>query len=333
FELWRSYRHGLKGKALVHEWTVTASQFVPASLSFLYWIANNDATHNTINRFGSLEDKLAALVSPANFGNPLIDIPTALFLAFVLVFCRTNRFVTLAPALKIPLLLLTLVTVLMPSHLFGVWGTDFRLPPILGCILIAGVSIQPEGWRPIRFIVIAGICLFATRSFGIAHYWQDTDQKFREFKAATQVLNPGGKLLVVQDNDDLPDDKLIGYSNLFWHLGALAVIERSNFFPFLFTGHSAVDSAPATKLIDTPVGTPVTRHTLAADADPAKSKYSVGDYLSRYFRTYWVGWPDHFDYVLVVRFDNQENPYPERLERTFSGSYFDIFRVVPARRP
>jgi hypothetical protein len=45
---------------------------------------------------------------------------------------------------------------------------------------------------------------------------------------------------------------------------------------------------------------------------------------------YWPGWPQHYDYVVSIRFDNRENPDPGRLQRVRSGTFFDIYRVMKA---
>ncbi len=120
------------------------------------------------------------------------------------------------------------------------------------------------------------------------------------------------------------------YPKQRWHLPALAVIERSVFLPTLFTGHTTIAAAPALHAIDTPVGNPISPKLLAMGADPAPSPVPLGFHLEHYMRTYWIGWPRHFDYLLFIHFGRSEALDPDRLVPVGHGGMFDIFRI---RRP
>lgn len=309
-------------------YVVSGGQFVVPFILFLAWVGSNESTSDAINRFGPLAAKIVALMSPVHFGLPAIDIPTAIFLGSVLILCMTRRWVWISASLRLPLLFLTLVAALMPNFLSGVWGTDFRLPAIVGCVLVAGVRTRPIALRQVRLIIAVAVVLLVGRTAMIADHWHDLDAKFEEFRTASHVMPRGSRLLVLADPDDVPDGTPPLYEMKFWHMGALAVIERGSFYPTLFTGHTTVNASPGTALIDSPVGTPVSRKVLSGTADASKSPYPLNHRLSRYIWLYWIGWPEHFDYVLSIRYANKTNPFPSRLERVHEGSYFDIFRVM-----
>ena len=310
-------------------WAVSAGQFVVPFALFLEWVGRNDSTGDAINRFGSWINKVVALISPVHFGLPAIDFPTAVFLGGAVILCITRRWVRIAEPLRIPVILLAAAAALMPNFLSGVWGTDFRLPAIVGCVLLAGVQTAPGALKPVRAIMAVAMALFLVRTAMIADHWHGLDANFQEFRGATKSIERGSKLLVVEDKDDLPEGVAPLTEMSYWHMGALAVIERGAFYPTLFTGHTTVDASAATAAIDSPVGTPVTRGNLVGTADASKSAYPLGHRLSRYVWLFWIGWPETFDYVLTIRFDNRTNPYSGRLEPVKTGSYFDIYRVVP----
>lgn len=328
FEVRRAWR----GRSLkVTTWLVNGSQFLLPMLLFFEWIDRNASTDDAINRFGPWVAKIVALISPVHFSQPSVDFPTAVFLIVVFVLCITRRWVFIADPLKMPAIFLAGVAALMPNFLSGVWGTDFRLPAIVGCVLLAGVQTRPIAWRQMQVIVSIAAALFLIRTATIATHWHDVDAKFSEFRNAAQSMEPGAALLVSQDGDDTPKGESRLYKMTFWHMGALAVIERSAFYPTLFTGHTTVDASDLRRAINSPVGTPVSRASLAGTADASQSAYPLGHKVSRYVWLFWIGWPETFDYVLSVRFGNPTNPYPDALSNSRSGSYFDLFRVSTPR--
>lgn len=329
FECGRAWRNRHEEGFSIVAWVVAGSQFVIPAILFFEWISRTDFATDAINRFGPWVAKIVALISPVHFGQALIDFPTAIFLIVVFVLCITRRWVAIAAPLKLPIIFLAGVAALMPNFLSDVWGTDFRLPAIVGCVLLAGVETRPIAWRQTQIIVSIAVALFLIRTATIASHWHDVDAKFSEFRNAARSLEPGASLLVSQDRNDTPDGVSGLYGMTFWHMGALAIIERSAFYPTLFTGHTTVDASVDRISINSPVGTPVNRAVLAGSANPAKSSYPLGHKLSRYTWLFWIGWPEEFDNVLTVRFDNKVNPYPNRLEAISQGSYFDIYRISP----
>jgi hypothetical protein len=219
----------------------------------------------------------------------------------------------------------------MPNYLVSVWGTDFRLPLIIGCVIVAGIQQKGSIRRPLQLVLALAIPLLIVRMAVISIHWQDYDRDFREFRDATKVIEPGASLLVMLDAEDVPSETRLFDMPQFLHLDALAVIERSTFNPLLVTGVYTVDASNFRQRISSPVGMPLTRKMLVESADEKSSPYRLGHQTSRYERKFWIGWPETFDYVLSIRFRNSTNPYPDRLKKVKNGSFFDIFRVVPAK--
>ncbi len=326
-EIWRTHQNGWSLPWIAREWPISGAQFILPATFFVRWAMLDDAVGDAVNKYGTWRDKLNALFSPVNIGLPLIDTLTAVFLVCVLVWCLRSKQIGMAPALKVPVILLTAVTVMMPNSLSGVWGADFRLPAVLVCVLMASFIATPEAVRQVRVAVVLGIALLLGRTYFITDHWRDLDARLSEFRAASVVIAKGTAVLEVQDPSDKPNTPGRIVSPIFWHLGSLAVIDRAAFFPTIFTGHTSVEAAPGRKAIDTPVGTPVTRDVFLNTADPDDSPYPLGHRLSRYIWLYFVGWQKTYDYVLSVRFDNPSSLPSDALEQIHAGSYFDIYRV------
>lgn len=329
YEAWFSWRHCLTGRRFLAAWATTGLPFVPAALFFVHWTMANHSDVAAISEFGPWTQRFLTLISPVYVGLPWIDFPTAAFVALVFMMCRSSKALGFVSELKLPVLLLAAATVAMPHYLSGVWGTHFRLPVVIACIVVAGVRVAPGTGRVMALVLPAAMALFVLRTGYIAASWSDFDRKFTEFRSASAVIERGKSLLAIEDETDLPAGRLPFYGMQFWNLAGLAVIERSVFMPTLFTGHISVDAAPARQAINTSVGTPVSPDFLKADADPATSHFPLGYRFSRYIRIYWTDWPRHFDYALSIRFANEYNPDPRYLKAIDRRSFFDIYRVSP----
>jgi hypothetical protein len=328
YELWR-VRGGLWfGRMMAISWGVSALQFAIPAVLFLQWMSANSADGEGPTVYGPLNQRLAALISPVHMGMPWVDIPAAVFLAILVVMCRSNKSVGFANELKLPLLLLVGAALAMPHQLAGVWGTHIRIPPLIACVAIAGVRLAPEARQFAVRAAYAAIAIFILRTAVVSHAWVDLNRKFVEFRAATAVIELGARTIVVEDKTDLPPGRIALYGTQFWHLAALAVIERAVFLPNLFTGHVGIDAAPAVQHLDTPNGIPLTRAILRESVHTQTSRFQLGHHFNRYMWAYWPGWPDHYDYVVSIRFDNRDNLDPDRLLRVGGGTFFDIYRVV-----
>jgi hypothetical protein len=328
YEMWKVRGYTLSSRHMIESWIVSGVQFVVPAVLFLRWTADNDTGDPPITAFGPLAERLVALISPVHIGIPWIDIPATLFLAFAFVMLRSAKGMGFAAELKLPVLLLAIVTLVMPHYLSGVWGTHFRIPTVIASIIVAGVRIAPEARRRATLVVCAAVAVFCLRTAVIAHDWSDFERKFAEFRIASAAIEPGSRIFAIEDTEDLPPGRIPVYGMQFWNLAALAVIERSAFLPTLFTGHIGIRAAPAVRHLDTPVGVPLTRAILRQDIDPKTSRFPLGHHFSRYVWIYWSGWPAHYDYAVSIRFANTVNPAPEHLQALERGSYFDIYRVV-----
>ena len=331
YEIWRTRQAvGATPGRLFGAWAVAGAQFVIPGILFLMWIAAHGATAGALTRFGSLTDRAGMFMAPVNIGLPSVDVPALVLLASVWLLCRSSAGVTLAPSARVPILVTALAALVLPAYLSGVWGVHLRLPTVVACLLVAAVDFRRTAWRPMPFVIVATLVLVVIRTGSIADDWRAFDRTVAELRQAVAAIEPGAQLLPVEDDGALPPNMSPLYPKQHWHLPALAVIERSVFLPTLFTGHTTIAPAPALRPIDTPVGDPISPRLLAMGADPALSPVPLGFHLEHYMRAYWIGWPRHFDYLLLIQFGQREALDADRLVPVAHGGMFDIFRI---RRP
>jgi hypothetical protein len=127
---------------------------------------------------------------------------------------------------------------------------------------------------------------------------------------------------------DVPSALALRSEQAYRQMAALAVMDRSAFIPFLFTGWTPVEpSSRNTGLFQTQ-GNTITPEMLANSISSAQmeERYRKPDGLGEW--PYWGDWPDHFDFVLWIDFGERAPRVPENLEPVASGSFFQIYRVL-----
>jgi hypothetical protein len=166
----------------------------------------------------------------------------------------------------------------------------------------------------------------------VSDRWRDYDRWFTEFRAASTVIAPGARLLVVEaplpEQDQLrgPLAKLQSFP--FIHMAALAVIDRAAFFPYMFTGWTTIEVTPRNAAVSQRQAVPMTPEELTKTVDPDQAKMldTGPNFLGE--RPYWRNWPTTFDFVLWIDFSRVPKPGLKQLRLLKSGSFFDIYHVV-----
>jgi hypothetical protein len=256
--------------------------------------------------------------------------------AYLALYCLVrSRSLTLAPAMRLPLIVLGAAALAMPNWLSGSWAADIRIPVALPFIAIAATQIDIERKWAGTFASVA-LVLLAMRIWTITQTWRDFDSRIAEFRAAADVIRPGSRVLVVEASIPEADRAIPGIptalgmqlQTAYWHVPLFAVIDRSAFIPYLFTGWTTVQPAQRNTGLFRTEGGPLTPADLAhgKTVNPAaRAEYST-DYLAE--PPYWEDWPTTFDYVLSVDFQRQSLIELGNLEQVATGSFFQIYRVV-----
>jgi hypothetical protein len=309
--------------------------FVPAIGLTLFWLASSaSGTGEGIGAtYGNFGWKLVALLSPIFWGGALIDVAIALSFIVLAIWAVRERVVSIVPAMKWPLTGLCLLAPLVPHNITGVeiWAADSRLPIVIALLFVASARLTARSAKDIRVVCCFLLALFVWRVADVSAGWVRMDREFTEFRRALAKVRPGSSLLVVQDREDIPEPlKPLG-DRSYWHMASLGAIERGTFTPMQFTGHMSLRAAPRRAAIDTAVGKALSREELRESQTISNAVLAQRYVTTRHMRPYWGGWPETFDYVVVVRFANRANPAPDILAPVATGSFFDVYRVGDGR--
>ena len=311
-------------------------QFLPG---LVLWYASLEHAGATVTTYGNLADKLYAAIAPFTFGYipaPFDGAVGLLALAFLAYALLTHR-LSLAPQLRILLLVLALAAAAMPNVLSGSWAADLRLPVALPFLLIAATRLEMPRSRSAAAFAAAAFCVFGLRIWSVTQSWRDYDRRFAEFRAASRVIAPGSRLLIVEALAGNGPAHVQGVPTAFArlqrvafiHMAALAVIDRSAFLPYMFTGWTTIDVTPRNRDIAQRVGLPTTPDELrkSAAADGAGRTLDTGPDIYG-DRPYWRDWPKRFDFVLWIDFGTRPQRLPHQLDVVAQGSFFAIYRVA-----
>jgi hypothetical protein len=187
-----------------------------------------------------------------------------------------------------------------------------------------------------RGLAVAVLALFALRIWSVSQSWQDYSRWFAEFRRASTVIDRGSRLLIVQSPipaqrrklPGVPPELAIVRPELFAHMGALAVIDRSAFFPYLFTQATPLGVTGRNEAVAQTASDPIVPRVLRLSADP-RAAHLFDSQTDIYGQLpYWRDWPRTFDYVLWIDFGNAPKHELKQLKPEAVGSFFTIYRVL-----
>jgi hypothetical protein len=309
-------------------------QFVPGAL---LWYMSLSHGGTTLTSYGDLIAKFYAIISPFTFSYepPAFDRAILFVVSLLLAVAVLTRSLMLVPQMRLPLAAMIIVAALMPNRLSGSWSADIRLPVALPFVVIASTRLEVSRNKLLP-LAGAALALFGLRVWTVSQAWSDFDRMFGEFRAASAAIAPGARLLIVESPIPEQRRKLpglpIGFAKLqavsFIHMAGLAVIDRSVFVPYLFTGWTTIASAERNAAVSQAQAVPMTPEELAASTDPelAKTLNTGPNFLGE--RPYWRDWPETFDFVLWIDFGEARRLDIEQLAPLARGSFFNIYRIV-----
>lgn len=295
--------------------------------------------------FGDAFTKAAALLSAGLFYGGAADALVLCFVALVLIICRRKGWLEMAPSLRWPVAGFALLTLASPHVFLGIF-LDARVGVFLAFFLAASLRLTMP-YRPALLVSTATVAFFAIKMFTVTQVWRSHDQNYHNFRSALAVVEPGARVL---SSHDLPSARAELNYGVKWritgvmrlghlprlyaerNLITLAVLERGAFVPSLFTFPSTqlIRSAPQNLHID-PIQPArlLTTSLLIAGADPESSAILNKTAKAHGERAFWLGWPQHFDYVVVFRHGSRaNNPAPQYLSQVVHRPTFDIYRVT-----
>jgi hypothetical protein len=223
------------------------------------------------------------------------------------------------------LLLLALCTIFAPEWAMGGWGVHFRLPALLGALVLASSQFKlSDRWLNAGLAAVLG--LFLLQAVVLTRDWQRVDTRYREFRAAADRIEPGTRLLTVLDGDSL------GWSadQPYWHMAEFAVVDRGAFTPLVFTtrGQHIVHVIPpmdrfaaATAQQGSPPDIDELNDLAAGRKDADEDIRDVLPYLL-FFQC-------HYDEAVVIHGDGPLSRVPPMLRLRYTGSFFALYDVLP----
>jgi hypothetical protein len=279
--------------------------------------------------YGSPSYKFIALFSPVLFQGVPYNLGILLALLYLPLRKGLLGKVHLAPVMRMPLLAVGIAAMAMPNVLAGVWGVDFRLPIVFVFLLIASCSWSGVS-KPAAMSVTAFLAALLTVNVGmIVWAWQPIGRQFDEFRLAMREIPRGARVIVFRDETGTDPALLHQPISIYDHLALLAVIETDAYVPFLMkNAMMPVAAAPRLRNIDTAVDNPIEFHELIEGMDPIKGPAMLGTLNNMGMINYWGDWPRHYDNAVELAFGARPE-LPPRLARVGSGTFFNIYRIIP----
>jgi hypothetical protein len=179
--------------------------------------------------FGNILRKLDLLFSVFdNYSRPF-DVACFIIAVASLLAMFWRGWIRLAPVMAVPVGLLALVYLAMPSQLATASGADHRIPLLLGLVLLAGSRwAAPDAHRQ-RLFLGAALLLFLVRLGVVAASWHASDRVYASLLPALDRLPAGDRLAVAY-----PPQAINSQPTPLVHLPTLAILRRDALVPTLF---------------------------------------------------------------------------------------------------
>jgi hypothetical protein len=208
---------------------------------------------------------------------------------------------------------------------------DIRLSPVLAAVAVASVRFERRRRMFADVMLMLGSMLLVVKLYSIAGMMPRHDRQVAELRAAVAASIPRGAAIL--NATDYPFHDLafrVQFTQVYYHLAAYTVIDRSLFLSFMFTDREKqpLTVTPRYRFIDTPFAHPMRLFELRRGADAAWSERMFARRDGRGRQYYWAHWPKLFDYLLVYDRGRHINPVPRYLSLVRKGSYFAIYKIT-----
>jgi hypothetical protein len=169
----------------------------------------------------TLYDKVTGIVTLLYVRGLGMELPVAIGFAAALVLLFAVCRFSIAPSQRLGLILMAVLYLLLPSHLFNVDGIDYRLAQPIALLLVASTELAPRDgaiWAERARLVGASLVLFAlVRPLVSIANLQPVDQLRHSMSRLFLAIPSGSRVLVVTD---LPEFRYFGQR--IWHLPLLS---------------------------------------------------------------------------------------------------------------
>ncbi|MDH3668914.1 MAG: hypothetical protein OEN23_18500 [Paracoccaceae bacterium] len=312
--------HGRNLRVILTQIAPIAAPFLVMFAAFLVWFASDDVIGDKITKYGKPEEKLMAFLSPTLATEGFSDVVIFLALLGIAMVLLKRRMLRLAESMALPLIAVTVLCVAMPTQLLGVYGIDFRFPPILALLGVATTQPQAMSRMPRSALALAICLLVAGRAMTLWEPYQRADREFVEFRAAMAQLPDGARVL---SSFDYVNGRMAMPLRSYWHWGSVAIIEANAFVPLLFTGVTQLRPTELTRDIDAPCGPIIQTPDVENGLDPDFIEPTI-DFCGRF---YWSEWPKTFDYLVRVNPVGLPDSFTPHVIDLESHGFFEVVRL------
>lgn len=317
FEAWRLWqRKPWRFAPFVASAAALGLPFLP----FLYLLLKSPTWGLSREIVWEAQGKLEAVTLFLSVYSDLTDIPFLALIVLAIVVAVRRGLVRFHPAGVITAAVLSVAFLVMPRMAFGSWMADQRLVVGIFFLTLGFISVDLRKLENHNAFFTICLVAIAFRVVDVSVHWAAISQPLLEMRNSIRIMPQGSRLLVAQA-DEVVDGAV---EAALAHAPNLAVIERSALVSRLFVVpgkqilHARADyrGHVDTEDGDTPT---VSRLVVAASEEGAASAEAH----------YWDGWPDFYDYLIVLGTDpdSSANPAPDLLRIVHNGRGFQLYRI------
>ena len=275
-------------------------------------------------------DKIVRIATSFINYNVWLDLCTVGLLLLFLSSCVKLRLIHAPPTSVIALAIVALCYAIAPYGLKGAGFVGGRFAVMLGFLLFSAVRFKGLTPRTARIVAVSVLLMFALRNWQVLSIWTTQMGDIQELRDAIAMVKRGSRVLLamvsIEEADPaaraiLRQHELSDGTRLGGHTGALLVIERQAFYPFLFANEAQQPIAmrPAYREIGRLTkGVPDIR--LLSERYPSLSDIDRFPLAGQ--------WACCYDYVLVVESRGKPNFSDDNLELLRKSDYVALFRVL-----
>jgi hypothetical protein len=239
-----------------------------------------------------------------------------------------NRLAEVSSRLQVPLIVLALYVLLVPSGIQDAVDIDSRTLVPLAYLVFAAMRPTRHEKEVSAVLAAASTVILAFGLASSAIYWRSFSSQVGELRQAMDILPERAAVLSVRSEEgEGATVSPISYS----HITSYATLDRQVFNPLEFSGigMQPLSSTPAYAAIDTPAAMPVQVDNARTLEDPPASLVRTKKGAKARFM---YRWPEHFDYVIYYHHGRDPNFDPRHLTEVRRGSFFSILKVKKTRR-
>jgi hypothetical protein len=288
-------------------------QFIPAII--LAALTPRTDVGSDFTQFGSFSDRMSALLSPVLFLVEGGEVLLALALVLLFALALHRGVLAFDRRMLVPTAAIGFASLLMPAFLSGIYLVHIRLPLLAVLLVIASCRLRalPRGLAAFALALAAAVLWL--RVSDISSRLTQADREIVELRAASSVVDEGARVLpaVVDDRGGtLP-------ARSYWHAAAYLTIDRSAFFPLLFSFFN-IGVTPEYTGSAAPATSPVRLDELDPPPGGLQHRRVIRD-------IFWQNWRRDFDYVLLFDFGDASVRIPEGLTLVRRGTVFAIYKI------